>query len=234
MNRKGFTLIELIVAMAVGLVIMAAVYAAMNMAQRVSGSTEKKVVTQQDTRAVLDLMSMEIRMASFNPTCNSSTWASMPSCPSMPGVPVPTNKGNKGIQVATRNKILVAMDLSSNGTIGEAGTSNEYIMYTYDGISTITRNISCSGNIAILGGTTTGTNVRNKDPNTDIPLFSYFDKSGTDITAAIEADQSKIANIRSITITIVADNEYSDLGVAKPRRMIYSTNFIVRNHVLSP
>ena len=68
MKKNGFSLVELIIAMAVGLLIMTAIYAIINMAQRSSASVGRKVVTQQDARAVLDLMAMEIRMASYNPT----------------------------------------------------------------------------------------------------------------------------------------------------------------------
>jgi prepilin-type N-terminal cleavage/methylation domain-containing protein len=64
MNKNGFTLIELIMAISIGLVIIAAVYALNEMGQRSSASISQKVVTQQDARAVLDLMAMEIRMAS--------------------------------------------------------------------------------------------------------------------------------------------------------------------------
>lgn len=68
MKRNGFTLIEVLIAVVVGLVIMGAVYSAMVIVQRTSANLGRKVVTQQDTRAVLDFMAMEIRMASYNPT----------------------------------------------------------------------------------------------------------------------------------------------------------------------
>lgn len=228
MNKRGFTLVELVIALAVGMVIMAAVYAAMNMAQRVSGSTDRKVITQQDTRAVLDLMAMEIRMASYNPRNAATTWGTIPACTQM-GLAAPVTT-LKGIQRANRNAIIVAMDLSNTGVIGDA--ANEYLMYSYDGASTISRNISCGGNYTVLGGSGTSTNVRNAAAG--ISLFSYFDRLDNDITLQVEGDQTKISNIRRILITIVADNEQADQGAATPRRMIYSTNVIVRNHVLSP
>ena len=67
MRKNGFTLVEILIAMFVGALIMAAVYSLMTLTQKTSTSLDRKVITQQDTRTVLDLMAMEIRMASFNP-----------------------------------------------------------------------------------------------------------------------------------------------------------------------
>jgi prepilin-type N-terminal cleavage/methylation domain-containing protein len=228
MDKKGFTLVELMISIAVGMLIMLAVYGAMEMAQRSSVSVTGKVTTQQDVRSVLDLMAMEIRMASYNPQNATATWGTIPACASM-GLGVPVT-ALKGIQLANRNAITIAMDLDNSGVIGN--TANEYLMYSYDGINTISRNVSCGGNQAILGGAGTSTNVTNAASG--IFLFRYLDRLDNDITAAVEADQSRIANIRRILITIVADTEQNDPNLQKPRRMIYSTNVIVRNHALSP
>ncbi|HDS05772.1 MAG TPA: prepilin-type N-terminal cleavage/methylation domain-containing protein, partial [Deltaproteobacteria bacterium] len=158
MNKRGVSLVELIVAMAVGIIIMAAIYSLMNTGQQSSASLARKVLTQQDARAVLDLMAMEIRMASFNPTDNASLGGTTPACNSMNsfagGV---ASRG--GIQIAEQNRLLIAMDLNGifesgenkipDGKIGNPGT-NEYIYYEYAN-NTITRNVSCGGNTVILG-----------------------------------------------------------------------------------
>ena len=228
MNKKGFTLVELMISIAVGMIIMLAVYGAMEMAQRSSISVANKITTQQDVRSVLDLMAMEIRMASYNPRNATATWGTIPACAQM-GLGAPVT-ALKGIQLANRNTIIAAMDLDGTGVIGDG--SNEYLMYSYNGVSTITRNVSCGGNQAILGGTGTSTNVRNAASG--LFLFRYFDRQDNDITAAVEASQAQIANIRRILITIVADTEQNDPNLQQPRRMIYSTNVLVRNHALSP
>jgi prepilin-type N-terminal cleavage/methylation domain-containing protein len=237
-RRRGFTLVELLIAMAVGIVIIAAVYSAMNLALRFSANTDRKVISQQDTRAVLDLMAMEIRMASYNPTMSKTVWSTIPSCNQM-GLASPVS-ANKGIQIATANTILIAMDL---GGIPNPVTSlnnlpsgiiddypNEYIEYSYNGQDTITRNVSCGGNQAILGGTAPDSNVSNAAVlPAPIPLFQYFDRN--------DQPTALIPNIRRIQITIVTDTAAKDTtqtGTPRPRRMIYSTSVIVRNHALSP
>jgi prepilin-type N-terminal cleavage/methylation domain-containing protein len=228
MDKKGFTLVELMVSLAVGMLIMLAVYGAMNMAQRSTTGVTSKVATQQDTRSVLDLMAMEIRMASYNPLNDSNTWnntdPSLTCAPNSATAPA----AYKGIKSATASSIAVAMDLGASGVIGDA--NNEYIFYSYDGDSTITRNVSCGGNDVILGGAGSNTNVRNAAAG--ISLFRYFDSSNTEIPST--SLPARIPDIRYINITIVADTEHSDPNTQQPRRMIYSTNIIVRNHVLSP
>jgi prepilin-type N-terminal cleavage/methylation domain-containing protein len=235
-RRKGFTLVELLIAMAVGIVIIAAVYSAMNLALRFSANTDRKVITQQDTRAVLDLMAMEIRMASYNPLVTTNTWSSASPLACMPSLAVAPII-YKGIKSATANSIAVAMDIgggpggSPSGIIGDA--NNEYIVYSYDGANTITRNVNCGGNQAILGGTAPDSNVRNAIAG--IALFRYYDRLNQEIL--VTSLPARIPDIRSIQITIVTDtlaNDTTQTGTPRPRRMIYSTSVIVRNHAISP
>jgi len=226
MRKNGFTLVEAIVAMAVGAIIMAAVYGYMSLVQKNSANADRKIVTQQDTRSVLELMATEIRMASYLPApCNMSTWLTIPACAEMPGWGGTGIKINKGIQVADANKIFVAMDLNGDGGIGPPGAS-EYIMYYYDGASTLSRDVSCSGMQAILGGSAPFSNVRNAAAG--VPLFRYYDRNNTLLAAPIS-----IPAIRRILITIVADTADKDLNTKQYKRMVYSTSVVVRNHGLN-
>ena len=224
MKNNGFTLIELIIAVFTAGFIALGIYASINMAQRSSASVGRKVVTQQDARAVLDLMALEIRMASYNPTSSTSIWTSIPACASMN---IALAKANKGIQTASgstdANTIVIAMDLNGDSIIGPPGTS-EYIEYSYNGADTITRNVNCSGDTAILGGAGSATMVRNNSAG--VSVFQFFDSSGN-VTTSIPA-------IRRIRITIVADTESNDNLSTKARRMTYTTDVLVPNHVLSP
>ena len=226
---------EMLIAMAVGTVIIAAVYSAMNLALRFSANTDRKVITQQDTRAVLDIMAMEIRMASYNPLINTHTWSSASPLACMPSLAVAPIT-YKGIKSANANTIAIAMDLDKSGTIGNV--ANEYIVYSYDGANTITRNVNCGGNQAVLGGTVPESNVRNAAVlPAAIPLFRYFDKNNLEITNTVNNNASLVNGIpaiRWIKITIVTDTAAIDTISGQPRRMIYSTSVIVRNHALSP
>jgi len=231
LKNSGFTLVELVIAMGISLVIIAAIYASVNIAQRSSAGVGMKVITQQDARAVLDMMAMEIRMASFNPSASRTLWETIPVCPSMGGItPV---KANKGIQVAEPNKIFIAMDLNdpplspANSSIGD--TFSEYIEYALnDAKNTITRNVSCSGDTDILGGDDLSTHVRNGS-ETGIPLFQYFDRNNHPLTSPVS-----IPDIRRVRITIIADTRNPDRLSGGIKRTTYTTDVVVKNHVLCP
>jgi prepilin-type N-terminal cleavage/methylation domain-containing protein len=250
MKKNGFSLVELIIAVAVGLLIMTAVYAMINLAQSSSVSVGRKIVTQQDARSVLDLMAMEIRMASYNPTMSTTIWSTIPTnCAS---ISISLDPTKKGIQTATANTILVAMDLT-NPTVYPAvigDSPNEYIKYSYNGADTIYRNASCSGDTPLLGGTGSATMVANgtcssytngtctcaANINGTCPaLFQYFDASGNNLadnTGTVPT--TSIKNIRRIRITIVANTEYTDRLTHKSRIMTYTTDVLVKNHAFSP
>lgn len=231
MKKNGFTLVEILVAITVGLIVMAAIYGAMVMAQRTSAGLGRKVVTQQDTRAVLDFMASEIRMASYNPTMVLTTWNNWDATRVLacltPLDSTAPQQTRKGIQIATANRIAIAMDLDASGKIGNV--ANEFIIYSYDtATGAITRNVSCGGDNDILGGTALGTNVLNASLPTPIAVFQYFDRTGTPLTAV----PVNIPDIRRIKITIAAETADPDLNTKERKRMIYSTDILVRNHAV--
>ncbi len=223
MNKKGVTLIEIIVAMAVGLIILTAIYGLMNTGQKSSASLARKVLTQQDARAVMDLMAMEIRMASYNPTETISLGGTTPSCNSMNSFAGGV-ASRAGIQIAGEDRLLITMDLDKSGSIG--GGSNEYIYYEYAN-NRITRNVSCGGNTVILGGAGSGSRVIN-DANT--PLFQYFADSATPMTLPLSNQQ--IQNIRRIRITIVVEVEDQTKAFHVSNKT-YTTDLLVRNHAIT-
>jgi type IV pilus assembly protein PilW len=70
-NHRGFTLIELMVAIAIGSMVLAGIYSAFVMQQRSQISEQVAVDMQQTLRAAIYLMERDIRMAGFDPT---RTW----------------------------------------------------------------------------------------------------------------------------------------------------------------
>lgn len=228
MNKKGFTLVEILIAVVVGATIMAAVYGLMTMAQRSSSSLDRRVITQQDTRSVLDLMAMEIRMASFNMRSDPLLWQSIPTCW---GITVPSAipLTRKGILQATANQLAFAMDLDSDG---QFTSNNEYIRYSYDGANTLTRATmtagACGAAQDILGGTAPFTNIRNAAEG--VSMFRYFSATGELGLGGVAVD---IPAVRRILITIASETASNDSNTGQPKRMVHSTNVIVRNHVLS-
>ena len=67
-RQKGFTLIELMVAMAISGMLMAVVAMAFTGQSKSYNSGQDIASLQQDMRSALDLMAQEIRMAGYDPT----------------------------------------------------------------------------------------------------------------------------------------------------------------------
>ncbi len=114
-SDRGFTLVELMIAMAVGLVLLGAMYGVFTMHNKTFGTQEQIAEMQQSARSGMDMMTREIRMAGYNPagaTFDGITYGSA--------------------------QLQVKADLDGNGTI--AGQEN--IIYKHDPANyQITRNI---------------------------------------------------------------------------------------------
>ncbi|MEI7671070.1 MAG: prepilin-type N-terminal cleavage/methylation domain-containing protein [Deltaproteobacteria bacterium] len=236
-NIKGFTLVELLVAMGVTMVLMGAVYMAVNATQRNSSAIERKVAAQQDIKPVLDLMAMEIGMASYNPTAAANLWVN-PTGACTANSP---NPGYRGIQEATTNSIVVEMDISGSATGDGDGSlgppdNNEVIRYSYNTVyQYITRETNCGGGQPFLGDIPTRTRAVRVINNTagtgnaPIPVFRYYDGTGADIGATLPA---AIPDIRRIDITLAVETENVDPNTGLRRQLIYSTSVIPRNHAI--
>ena len=66
-NPKGFTLVEMLIAMAASLVVMAGIYSAYQSHQRSHVTQQLVVDMQQNARAAMSLMKREIRMMGYDP-----------------------------------------------------------------------------------------------------------------------------------------------------------------------
>jgi prepilin-type N-terminal cleavage/methylation domain-containing protein len=226
-NNRGYTLVEIVISIAVGLVIIAVIYAAVNMGQRSTVNVERKVAAHQDARAALQLMSLEIQMASFNPTYAPNIWLAPGNCTLGSG-----NQSYRGIQAATDSSITVETDVNENGAVG-SGNPNEVITYSYDAANQyITRETGCSGggNQPFLGDMPGDPRAVRVINTAAVPVFRYYNAQGTEITAA--GLPAGIPNIARIDITVWVETEDIDPNSGQRRRMIYSTNVIPRNHVI--
>jgi hypothetical protein len=249
-KEKGYTLVETLIALFVGLLILGAVYASMTSGLKSSAAIERKIVVQQDARSVMAVMSLEIEMASYNPNYAGGIWRFGPDGPSLTPAKncgdlvqiTDANWGHKGIQEATANSITVEMDIGESGSIGDS--NNEIIRYLYDaGNLYITRQADCAGAampfLGDLPGNPRNVRVMNDlngnglyDDGVDIPLFRYFDSLGNQIPYANLP--GSIPLIRRIEITLAVETNEVDPNTMQRRRMIYSTSMIPRNHALSP
>jgi hypothetical protein len=222
--------------MATGLVIMGAIYAVTEMGQRTSVAVERKIVAQQDARAALDIMALEIGMASCNPNFATGIWVDGPG-PTCGNIAV--HQTYRGIQEATANSITVEMDIrgaaAGSSPDGDVGDSNEMIRYNYDTVNQyITRRTGCGGGAYAFLGAQSGNprEVRVVNNTAGVPLFTYYDGAGTELVPVTDLP-ARIPDIRRIKITLVVETEAIDRSLNKRRRTICSTNTLVRNHAIN-
>lgn len=121
-GSSGFSLIELMIALAVGMVVLAAIYGVFTLQQRTFSNQDRLVEMQQSARAAIDMMVRELRMAGFNPT-------------GMTGTDKPR------ILSATANSIRFTFDINATGHTWGSNEDVQYYLYTpvSDGIQKLGR-----------------------------------------------------------------------------------------------
>jgi prepilin-type N-terminal cleavage/methylation domain-containing protein len=242
-SARGFTLVEIIVAVAVSMIMLFTIGVAIDSMQKSSTGIERKVTAQEDVRAALELMAIEIRMASYNPTLawNADIWRNT-NCAAPPA----TNPDYRGIQGATANAITVEMDIS-NGAGGDGQGNltepNEIISYAYvftGAEGYVTRQTNCVGGAQpFLGDLSTSGNprtVRVINQDLGIPMFRYFDGQGVELLFAAGTGRVCMPgctpDIRTIEITLAVQTDQIDPNTKQRRNMIYSTREAIKNHIV--
>jgi len=249
-DTRGFTLVEIVIAIAVSLIMIFAIGMAIESASRSSGGIERKVTAQQDIRGALEIMSLEIKMASYNPSFSTTIWRSDGN----PGganfcTTQSANQAYKGIQEAQANSITVEMDvlgsldINGNPDGNSALTeNNEVIRYNFVQAGTdryITRETNCGGAQPFLGdiiasGRPRTVRIINADAGVNVPVFRYFDGQGVELLFAAGTGRVCMpgcsADIRMIEITLAVETDEIDPSTKLTRRMIYKTRETIRNN----
>jgi len=182
-NHKGFSLIELMVAMAISSIVMAGIYMFYQSNLRSHITQQALVDMQQDMRAAMYMMTREIRVAGYDPS--RSTAATF--------------------TIASIAEVQFQLDDNGDGDFDDGGGNdpNEQVRYV------LSNDADGDG---VADGTPCNL-VRQEwaDPvqvvalNIDALNIVYLDQDGTDLidpaTGSVPADE--IRDIRSVQITIV-------------------------------
>ena len=107
-NERGFTIVELVVGLAIGLILLGVAVKIFLVQQRAYNVQEQLSEMQQNIRSAMDMIVRETKMAGYNPT-------------DLDFVGIGTNSSTTSIQILA--------DLDGNG---DTDDSNEDITYSYD------------------------------------------------------------------------------------------------------
>jgi type IV pilus assembly protein PilW len=125
-KNKGFSLIELMIAMAVGSIIMGLIYKTYAAQQASYTSQHLAVEMQQNIRAAMSLIKREIRMAGYDPITSDGI-----DNGGAPGADDPGETSGAGIISAAGNFIEFSFDNNFNGTTTTINDPNESLTYGF-------------------------------------------------------------------------------------------------------
>lgn len=106
-TQKGFALIELLIAMSIGLLLLAAVAGTFINQRKTYDIREQVVGMQQNARGGLDYMIRELAMVGYDPT----------------------ETAGAAVVAASANTIQVSMDLNQDGDTGDTDENVTYVLY---------------------------------------------------------------------------------------------------------
>jgi type IV pilus assembly protein PilW len=108
-KTEGFTLTELMVSMAIGMVMLAAVTTTFMLQTKTYNAQQQINEMEQNARGVLDVITRELKMAGYKPNGGSFS----------------------GVTYST-TQLMIQTDLDASGGISTSTTANEEITYAYD------------------------------------------------------------------------------------------------------
>jgi prepilin-type N-terminal cleavage/methylation domain-containing protein len=171
----GFTLVELLIAMAITAIALGAIYGVYISSNRSYKTQDRVVTVQQNVRASADFMIRAIRMAGLDPLAPAAD---------------ATDTNGGGIKEATATKIRFTADIDMDGTI--ENSNEERVTFEYDAANDWIRRCLYEG----TGSESWNTLVDNISDMT----LGYLDEEGNAIAAPVAAGD--LDDIRTVTISI--------------------------------
>jgi len=175
-NSDGFTLVELMIAMVVTGIIVAAVYSAYSVNQKTYSAQQQVVQMQQNIRAAFQTIGRDIRMAGYKPEGGGAA---------------------AGFKTAIASSVRFTMDLNEDGDVLDTDEDVTYALYSSDGMQKLGR----------------------KDNNDTAPAafqgiaesFKGLEFYYTLADGSQTLTPGNLANIRSVTVSLLAQAEAQDL-----------------------
>jgi len=184
-KENGFTLVELLIAMTIGLIILTALSSTFLMQRKIYDVQEQVAEMVQNARAAMDMMTREIRMAGYDPTDSSGA----------------------GIGSATSNSINFTLNITDDAGTGppdvDTDDSNEnitYSLYTEDSIQKLGRKSKV------------GAKNQPVAEHVQSLEFQYWDKDGVLLATPVPAADVRRIEVAIKVRTAKPDSDYSANG----------------------
>jgi type IV pilus assembly protein PilW len=187
-NTVGFTLIEMMVAITLGMVVIAGATGTFIAQTRQNAAEEQISQMHQNVRGALDLMVREIQMAKYDPkkcdlpTCN-------PAVTAFPALVYGVTYSASQLEIKSD---VLPLSNDGDGTIDTSSGSVEDIIYVLAN-NQITRKLGSSGPAEIVADNITSFN------------FNYYDANGSAVTSLANSGL-----IRKVSITITGQTAKID------------------------
>jgi len=198
-SHTGFTLVELMVTLAVSILIAAALYATYLMQQRSYQMQSSVIEVQQNARTALDLMVRDLRMAGLDPA---------------------TKPAGATIHIANETSLYFSADMNWDGSLGTTTATDAPEYYAYKTEDRIVSSVSIptlhrASNLKITGSATS-TGSYAFQPMADyidqIEFFYEFEDGTASTTTPTNAE---LPRIRSIQISVIGRSRFPVKKVAE-------------------
>lgn len=195
-SKNGFSLLELLIAMAVGLIVLGAMYSVFTLQNRQLSSQDMVTAMQQNARASIEMMVQEVRMAGYRPGKFVSTW--------------PSGSGTApGIVTATASSFSFVADLDGDSDTTAVSTNpGENITYDLCPAATCP---TCTWQCLAR---TSNTSKQPFAEDIESLAFTYFDGNNAQMTAPVTG--ADLLNIRKVRITLQARSAREDPSYTSP------------------
>jgi type IV pilus assembly protein PilW len=203
--NQGFTLVELMITLAMSGIIVAAVYSAYIIQQKTYYTQGQVVEMQQNIRAGLEMMSSEIRMAGYDPGGNAG--ASMPPLVSLP----PTFSAAADKKGTTSSKLSFTADLNDDGDLTDA---SEQVVFCLEVTGADANADGCDDDgVADTGAAAALRNSQEIAEGIHAIEFYYILDDG--VTKTLTPTDTQLDHIQTVQITMLAianqrDSKYTN------------------------